>query len=221
MRTPTRDAHDGPDGAREVSRFALTDEDLIRLMLRGSDAAWRAFLCKYRALILATAQRIALGFSAHYALECEEVYSALLAALLANDMQKLRAYDPAKGARFSSWIARLTANLTWDMLREARRRSALQELVRFAAGGEYEFDVGGQVTSREECSQLARACADLSANDRRFFELFYVECADPVDVAAAMRISVKTVYTKNHKLRTKLRSALDRDEGGRAYRSAV
>ena len=46
--------------------------------------------------------------------------------------------------------------------------------------------------------------ADFSERDRRFVELYYGAGLLPEEVAAAMNISVKTVYSKKNKLRTKL-----------------
>ncbi|HEX4459473.1 MAG TPA: ECF-type sigma factor, partial [Polyangia bacterium] len=46
--------------------------------------------------------------------------------------------------------------------------------------------------------------ADFSERDRRFVELYYGAGLLPEEVATAMNISVKTVYSKKNKLRSKL-----------------
>jgi RNA polymerase sigma-70 factor (ECF subfamily) len=46
--------------------------------------------------------------------------------------------------------------------------------------------------------------ADFTDRDRRFVELYYGCGLMPEEVAAAMNISVKTVYSKKNKLRTRL-----------------
>jgi RNA polymerase sigma-70 factor (ECF subfamily) len=214
MRTSTRDTDANLEtvGAQAAVRSAQLQElELIELMLCGHDRAWRQFILRYRPLIIATTHRIAQNFRGRYTVEDDEIFCALMGALLANDMQKLRAFDPMKGLKFSNWIGRLTANLTWDTLREARRRSALGESYRQLNRGAYETDIGARVICREEFARLVRAREALSTTDRRFFDMFYMDCADAADIATALRISLKTVYTKNHKVRMKLRSALERE----------
>src|SRR6185295_9018723 len=57
---------------------------------------------------------------------------------------------------------------------------------------------------KERWTYLNGLLADFSDKDRRFVELYYGHGLLPEEVAAAMGISVKTVYSKKNKLRTKL-----------------
>ena len=52
---------------------------------------------------------------------------------------------------------------------------------------------------------------DLSSRDRRFVDLYYRQGLEPDEVAAAMRISVKTVYSKKNKMRMKLEALVSSD----------
>jgi RNA polymerase sigma-70 factor (ECF subfamily) len=47
-----------------------------------------------------------------------------------------------------------------------------------------------------------------SEKDQTFVRLYYVDGLSPEEVAAEMSISVKTVYSKKHKIRSRLEQAL-------------
>jgi RNA polymerase sigma-70 factor (ECF subfamily) len=49
-----------------------------------------------------------------------------------------------------------------------------------------------------------------SKKDRTFVELFFMQGRTPEQIAEEMRISVKTVYSKKHKIRCRLEHALGR-----------
>ena len=46
----------------------------------------------------------------------------------ANDMRKLRAYDPARGAKLGSWLGLLAINTAYDYLRQTSRRPLLDRI---------------------------------------------------------------------------------------------
>jgi RNA polymerase sigma-70 factor (ECF subfamily) len=204
MSSTRRDAASEPTTSGDRSQ-----PELVERLLARDDRAWRHFMTRYRGLVVATTRRVTHNFRGRYPIEDDEVFGALLSSLLANDMQKLRSFDPSRGASFSSWIGMLTAHVAWDFLRDLRRRSALDDRARQHFLGRYEADFGVRMIFREQCVRVARAREGLSRNDKRFFDMFYLDCAEAGEVATAMRISVKTVYTKNHKVRSKLRRALD------------
>ncbi|MEM1418482.1 MAG: sigma-70 family RNA polymerase sigma factor, partial [Myxococcota bacterium] len=52
------------------------------------------------------------------------------------------------------------------------------------------------------------ALQSFSAKDRAFVRLYYVDGMSPEEVAAEMNVSVKTVYSKKHKIRCRLERAL-------------
>jgi RNA polymerase sigma-70 factor (ECF subfamily) len=62
---------------------------------------------------------------------------------------------------------------------------------------------------------VASLLNELTEKDRQFMVLHFGQGLDPEEVALAMGISVKTVYTKKHKLRGRLEAMLV------TYRSAA
>jgi RNA polymerase sigma-70 factor (ECF subfamily) len=51
--------------------------------------------------------------------------------------------------------------------------------------------------------------SSFSKKDRVFVRLYYVDGLSPEEVAERMAISVKTVYSKKHKIRCRLEKALE------------
>ena len=59
------------------------------------------------------------------------------------------------------------------------------------------------------------------SKDRRFVELYYGHGLQPEEVAAAMGISVKTVYSKKNKLRCKLLAIAESERALEPRRNAA
>jgi RNA polymerase sigma-70 factor (ECF subfamily) len=60
------------------------------------------------------------------------------------------------------------------------------------------------VLDQERHELLADLVTRLSTRDRNFVHLYYQSGMEPEDIARTMDISVKTVYTKKHKIRARL-----------------
>ena len=60
----------------------------------------------------------------------------------------------------------------------------------------------------ERWSLVNEALAEFSDKDQTFVQLYYVDGLDAETVAAEMNISVKTVYSKKHKIRSRLEARL-------------
>jgi RNA polymerase sigma-70 factor (ECF subfamily) len=119
-------------------------------------------------------------------------------------MRKLRAYDPQRGAKLGSWLGLLAINTAYDFLRATSRRPMLDKLDHgIERAGDAPSALDG-LLEKERWGYLNHLLADFSDRDRRFVELYYGYGLLPEEVAAAMGISVKTVYSKKNKVRSKL-----------------
>ena len=201
-----------PCAARRVEALAdrfATDEELIAGMLASDPAAWRDFQAKYDRLIMRCIAKVTGRFASMPSQDAvREVYANLYVSLLGNDMHKLRTFDPARGNRFSSWMGLLAINAAYDYLRTLKReprKESISEALDLAADSPDPFEL----TSEHERASIARAAlADFSEKDRTFAALYFGEGMDPEDIATTMNISVKTVYSKKHKIQTRLESVL-------------
>jgi RNA polymerase sigma-70 factor (ECF subfamily) len=188
----------------------MLDGPLLEMVLVKDRDAWNELLRRYRSLIFRCITKVAAKYDAVLSNEdANEIFGDMCFNLLRDDMHKLRAYDPARGAKLGSWLGLLAINTAYDYLRQTSRRPMLDRLEHAperAGDGPSALD---SLLEKERWSYLNYLLSDFSEKDRRFVELYYGHGLLPEEVAAAMGISVKTVYSKKNKLRTKLMALAD------------
>jgi RNA polymerase sigma-70 factor (ECF subfamily) len=183
-------------------------EDELRLVARmvgGEARAWREFQRRYDRLIYRCITKVTARFAARVSADdVHEIYATLLLQLLANDMHKLRTFDPERGNRLGSWIGLLAINAAYDHLRSVRRESnsqPIQEAEQVRGEG---LDPYEECERREQAEVVTKMLGDFSEKDRQFMVLYFGEGLKPEEVAEKMSISVKTVYSKKHKIQSRL-----------------
>ncbi len=185
-----------------------TDEELLEKMIASSPSGWREFTVRYDRLIYRCILKVTRRFSSVVSPEdSREISATLQLSLLANNMHKLRSFDPTRGNRFSSWIGLLAINCAYDYLRSLRRepgKACLSEATDLACELPDPFEA---VSQRQRAGIAARMLEGFSDRDRTFASLYFGEGMDPVAIAEEMNISVKTVYSKKHKIQARLESA--------------
>jgi RNA polymerase sigma-70 factor (ECF subfamily) len=183
----------------------LADGPLLHQVLQRDAEAWNELVRRFRSLIFRCITKIASKYDAVLSNEdVNEIFGDVCFNLLRDDMRKLRAYDPLRGAKLGSWLGLIAINTAYDYLRQTSRRPMLDRL-------EIAPDRPGDGPSaldalleKERWGYLNHLLAEFSERDRRFVELYYGHGLLPEEVASAMGISVKTVYSKKNKLRSKL-----------------
>lgn len=185
-----------------------TREEELQLLdglLRGDDAAWRRFHLQYDRLIYRCIRKVTHSFSAVVRNEDErEIYANLIVQLLSKDKRKLRSFDPDRGSRLGTWLGLLATHAAYDYLRSLRREVPsvpLTEAESTTYEGSSAFD---EVEQKQRTKMVGRLVAKLSDKDQQFVTLYFKRGLSPEDVADAMNISVKTVYSKKHKIQSRL-----------------
>src|SRR6185503_1930173 len=95
-----------------------------------------------------------------------EIFGDMCCGLLRDDLHKLRAYDPARGAKLGSWLGLLAINSAYDYLRQTSRRPLLDKLDRApdrASDGPSALD---RLLEKERWGYLNHLLADFSERDR-------------------------------------------------------
>ena len=199
-----------PAAAVTASRHRHDDEKaLVARLLLDDPAAWRTFTSEYSRIAIGCIRRVLYRFTRvtneH---DVDEIYARFCFQLLASDKKKLRRFDPERGGRLSTWIGLLAKNATYDYLRRIKRDQVCEpmpEAETFAAEGSNPFE---QVALRQRAKLTAQTLQHLSERDRQFVELYFGRGLEAEEVAQRMNISVKTVYTKRHKVTAKLESLI-------------
>lgn len=206
----TTDLPSSIEGAEPTSADA--EVVLVARMIEGRASAWREFQAKYDRLIYRCITKVTARFAARLSTDdVKEIYATLLLQLLANDKHKLRTFDPQRGNRFGSWVGLLAINAAYDHLRSIRRdahRAPLAEAETLCSETPDPYEV---CERHQRAGLVATLMADFSAKDRQFVELYFGEGLKPEEIATRMQISVKTVYSKKHKIQSKLEALIGKE----------
>ncbi|MAQ13500.1 MAG: RNA polymerase subunit sigma [Sandaracinus sp.] len=187
----------------------FTDEELRGRMLLRDARAWREFHRRFDRLVYRCIHKVTGRFRRVVGEDdVQEIYAQFLLNLTARDMRKLRQFDPARGNKLGSWIGLLATNAAWDHLRSLSRRPQTTEI---DAAHDLSCDDGdpyAAMADKERWELLNQALESFSKKDRTFVKLYFVEGLSPEEVAEVMDVSVKTVYSKKHKIRCRLEEAV-------------
>jgi RNA polymerase sigma-70 factor (ECF subfamily) len=197
---------------RTVDQHVSSESEaaLVRDMIAGDKRAWREFHARYDRLVLRCISKVTTRFRAFVAREdAVEIYSNLLVTLCANDMAKLRSFDHTRGQRLSSFIGVIAINCAYDHLRTLRSEPLNGPIDEEAEEVSEEAPTPDQVLQMKQALVIVNeALCDLSDKDREFVSLYYDEGLDVEQIAERMQISVKTVYSKKHKIQTRIEARL-------------
>lgn len=193
---------------RETLEQALDEARFIESLLRDDPNAWREFSLRYSRLIVSCITRVTGRFGRVSQDDVRDIQATLWLQLLSNDKKKLRSFEAGRGTRLGTWLGLLATHTAYDFLRSMRRTPCFDDL-RSAEGLAAEFPDPSETTLEHERARLiGRALSELTERERTFVELYYVQGLCPEEIAGVMGISVKTVYTKKHKLQSRLEGLL-------------
>ena len=192
------------DGASDWS-----EQELLARMMDRSGKAWREFHKRYDRLIYRCIHKVTGRFASVITSEdVREVYATLLVSLTAREMHKLRTFDADRGNKLSSWIGMLATNAAWDHLRTVARQPQTTALADAELISSSSPDPYQQLCEKQRWLQVNETLSSFSEKDRVFVQMYYVDGMSPEEVAEQMNISVKTVYSKKHKIRCRLEREL-------------
>lgn len=192
---------------------ARSEQDLLQDVLARKPDAWTEFYRRYERLIIACVRRVLN----RYAVPCppedlEDLLNTVCLELLRKDFKKLRAYDPERGYKLSSWVGLIATNAAHDSLR--RRGPTMHSLDAEEQNWHDATDPAPSPSElallRERQDLLNEAVEHLSPGERAFLRHYYQEGLDPAEIAELLGISVNTVYSRKNKVRANLRKVVDR-----------
>ncbi len=193
----------------DISTESFDERELLDGLIEGNPTAWREFNRRYSRMLCACIARVVHRFSRSVGSDdAQEVYSALCLSLLAQDKRRLRSFEHDRGTKLGTWLAMLAVHTAYDHLRTLRRKPAripIEDVSELAALAPAPEDLCIQ---RQRTEIVGRILDELTDKDRQFMLLHFGQGLAPEQVASEMGISVKTVYTKKHKLRGRLEAML-------------
>jgi RNA polymerase sigma-70 factor, ECF subfamily len=189
-----------------------TDRELLVRVLRSDARGWAELVRRYRPLIFRCITKVTLRYAPSLSsADLDEIYADVMMQLVRDDMHKLRIYNPARGTKLGSWIGMISVNAAYDFLRSAGRRPLLDK-VDGAADPHDEVDRTplDMLLEKERWEHLNELLVDFSDKDRTFVDLYFRRGLEADEIAAEMQISLKTVYSKKHKIRAHLVRCLEK-----------
>src|SRR5882724_1303667 len=194
--------------ARETSKIPAewTDRELLKWVLRSDARGWAELVRRYRPLIYRCITKVTLKYApALGSADLDEIYADVMMQLVRDEMHKLRIYNPSRGTKLGSWIGMISVNAAYDFLRSAGRRPLLDK-VDGAIDPHEEVDRTplDQLIEKERWEHLNGLLSEFTDKDRTFVELYYQRGMAADEIAVEMQISLKTVYSKKHKIRAHL-----------------
>ena len=187
-----------------------SDRELLKFVLRSDSRGWAELIRRFRPLIYRCITKVTLKYSPSLSsADLDEIYADVMMQLVREDMHKLRIYNPARGTKLGSWIGMISVNAAYDFLRSAGRRPLLDK-VDGALDPHEEADRTplDLLIEKERWGHLNELLSEFSEKDRMFVELYYQKGMEAEEIAAEMQISLKTVYSKKHKIRAHLMRCL-------------
>lgn len=187
----------------------LGELELRDRMLSRDRGAWEEFHRRYDRLVVHCIERVSSRFRSRLCDEdLREIYAQFLLDLTKRDMHRLRAYAPDRGCKLGTFIGMLATNTAWDYVRSVARQPHPHTPIDGLEFAGEEDDPVERIERKQRWAVIDGVLRGLPGRDRDFVQLYYVDGLSPEAVAEAMSISVKTVYSKKHKLRTKLQQEL-------------
>jgi RNA polymerase sigma-70 factor (ECF subfamily) len=182
-----------------------TETELLDRLLKSDPNSWRELNHRYARLVTSCIQRVVARFAKRVSVDAvEEIYAIFSLKLLANDKLKLRSFEPSRGNKLGTWLGMLATHCAYDYLRSVRREPSavcLTEAETLSCDG---HDPCENAMLSERAQLVRELLADFSDRDRQFVTLYYQDGLSPERVAERLGISVKTVYSKKHKIQRKL-----------------
>ncbi|OGP55725.1 MAG: hypothetical protein A2V67_13380 [Deltaproteobacteria bacterium RBG_13_61_14] len=174
--------------------------------------AWEAFVAQYSRLIYYSIQRASQMKS--YPVtpeELEDLFNEIFELLIRDDCKKLRQYRGDRGCSVATWLRTIATRHVLDHIRRSGRTYLRVDFEAESEAAVMESSLQEPALSPEEMLLIkereeivAQAIAELSEDDRRFVELYYLKELPPEDVAQALRVTVSTVYSRVNRLKSKI-----------------
>jgi RNA polymerase sigma-70 factor, ECF subfamily len=194
--------------ATRISKNAAdwTDRELLKFVLRSDARGWAELIRRFRPLIYRCITKVTLKYAPSLSgADLDEIYADVMMQLVRDDMHKLRIYNPARGTKLGSWIGMISVNAAYDFLRGIGRRPLLDKIDgNLDPHEECDRTPLDELIEKERWTHLNDILADFSDKDRTFVELYYQRGLEAEEIASTMQISLKTVYSKKHKIRAHL-----------------
>ncbi|MBW2730757.1 MAG: sigma-70 family RNA polymerase sigma factor [Deltaproteobacteria bacterium] len=184
---------------------------LLRAVTHRKAGAWLRFYRRYDRLIIACVRKVLHRYTATTTPEdLEDIVNTVCLDLVRDDYKKLKAYNPDRGYKVSSWVGLIATNTAHDAL---RRRAPVHlslddpdhSIPEAPDPAPSPMDTA---VKHEQLNAMNVAIAGLSPGEQIFVHYYYGEGLEPTEIAEILGINVNTVYSRKNKVRANLSKLL-------------
>jgi RNA polymerase sigma-70 factor (ECF subfamily) len=185
-----------------MTDVSLTESELLKGCTSGDKESWSLFVKQYNKLIYHTIYKtLRVNGQPTDPDDINDLFQEVFTAFCENDCKKLRAFDPQRGVKLSSWLRMITVRMTIDHLRKSKPSTSLDALpVEPSQAGDQEG-----LLDQESLGLLREVMEQLSTKDKLLIELFYMKELPPEEIAQILKISVGALYTRKNRVLEKMR----------------
>ncbi len=176
-----------------------TDEDLMARIISGDHQAFGVLVTRHTRRFFHAAYR----YCPHVQTAEDIVQEAFIKLWLKRDK-----WDPARGAKFTTWFTRIVSNQALDTIRKKRPESGVDYLDIYPSSAPNAEQVLHRTAQQEA---LEQAIHDLPARQKMAVNLCVYEDMSNKDAASVMDIGVKALESLLVRARKALRNTLMRD----------
>ena len=189
---------------------SLTEKELLSACIQGCKESWDTFVSKYTNLIHHTIRVVFHTYKVEsHNQDTHDIHNNLFLSLIEDDYKKLKQYEGRNGCSVSSWLVVVTSNLVLKFIKKQNQHT-------FGNTTANEYEIENLTCSQEQEPEalllekeykelFTELISDLNTNDKLYLELYYRREL-PVETAAyILSITVNTVYSKNSRIREKLK----------------
>ena len=188
--------HDPPPDISPTASAAAgdSDDDLVRGIAAGNQAAWGVLLARYLDRITGYAWHMLRDHA-----EAEDVAQETFMRL----MNKAATWQPG-GAKLSTWLYRVAINQCIDR-RRAKRPESIETVPDFAAEGGDENDLGRRL---DMTNTVRKALATLPDRQMEAITLVHYQGMSNIEAASLLEVSVDALESLLARARRALRNEL-------------
>jgi RNA polymerase sigma-70 factor (ECF subfamily) len=181
---------------------SFNESELLKGCVSGKKESWTLFVKQYNKLLYHTIYKtLRVNGRPTDPDDINDLFQEVFTSFCENNCKKLRAYDPQKGVKLSSWLRMITVRMTIDHLRKSKPVASLDAL------SVEPSQAGGQegLLDEEAMELLREVIEQLSTKDKLLIELFYMKELPPEEIAQILKISPGALYTRKNRVLEKMR----------------
>lgn len=173
----------------------MEDDQLVIMVRRGQQEAYRALVERYQGMVYNLVYKIVLD---------EDEAKDVSQETFIKAYTKLGSFRA--DSKFSTWLYRIAWTTAISHTRRRKPKSAVEELNRHAADSAYQADT--DILSNDRSLQLHAALSQLSETDRLLLTLTYLQEEPPEEVAKILDCTQNTFKVKLFRARQRLAETL-------------